>query len=96
MPLSHQEILHISTLCRIGMSETDLEQFGSQLSHILEQFEVLSEIETDDVPPTAHPSTVHSIFKQDGSRPSLSREQTLQNAPRQEGEHLRIQAVLED
>ena len=96
MPLSHQEILHISTLCRIGMSEAELEQFGSQLSHILEQFKVLSEVDTDDIPPTAQAIATHSIFKQDGSQPSLSREQTLRNAPRQEGEHLRIRAVLED
>ena len=63
MALSREEVQHISTLCRIGMTDADLERFQDQLSQILEQFEKLSELRTDDVPPTAQPFDVDNVFK---------------------------------
>ena len=78
------------------MTDEDLERFAYQLSHILEQFEVLDQVDTDDIPPTAQSIDTHSVFKEDASRPSLSQEETLENAPMREGDFLRIKAVLEE
>ena len=41
MPLSREEVLHIAQLVRIGVTPADVEKFQDQLSHILDQFEVL-------------------------------------------------------
>jgi aspartyl/glutamyl-tRNA(Asn/Gln) amidotransferase C subunit len=53
MKLSREEVIHIAALARMGMSETEIEKAREQLSNILENFEVLKEIDTTDVPPTA-------------------------------------------
>lgn len=96
MRLSRQEVVHISSLCRVGMTEQDLERAAEQLSHILDQFEVLKQINTDGVPPTTQSIPMNSVFRDDVPRPSLSQHDTLANAPRREGEFVRVKAILED
>lgn len=94
--LTREEVLHIAALCRIGMSEEDVDRFQDQLSNILEQFEVLKRLDTTSVPPTSHPVEIHSVFREDAPGPSLAVEEVLRNAPGREGEFLKIKAVLED
>ena len=96
MPLSREEVIHIAALCRIGMDEEDLDRLRDQLSHILDQFEVLQQVNTDDLPPTTQSLDMHSVFKEDAARPSLSQDDTLMNAPLREDEYLRVKAVLEE
>ena len=96
MRLSREEVIHIATLCRIGMTEEDLGRFQEQLSQILDQFEVLTQVGTDDVPPTAQSLDMHSVFKEDASRPSLSQEDALKNAPLRDDEYFRVKAILEE
>jgi aspartyl-tRNA(Asn)/glutamyl-tRNA(Gln) amidotransferase subunit C len=96
MPLSREDVLHIATLCRIGMTEEDLARAQDQLSHILEQFEALRQLDTENVPPTAQSLELQSVFRDDASKPSLHPGEVLANAPGAEAGHLRIKAVLED
>jgi aspartyl-tRNA(Asn)/glutamyl-tRNA(Gln) amidotransferase subunit C len=96
MPLSREQVVHIATLCRVGTTEEDLTRAASQLSQILEQFEVLKQVNTDGVPPTAQSIPMHSVFRPDVPRPSLSQADALANAPRREGDFVRIKAVLEE
>jgi aspartyl-tRNA(Asn)/glutamyl-tRNA(Gln) amidotransferase subunit C len=96
MPLSRDEVIHIATLCRLGLSEEDIEVFQEQLSNILEQFEVLQEVDTEGVEPTGHSVALHSVMRDDEPRPSSDKEDVLANAPRREGDSFRVKAVLEE
>lgn len=96
MPLSREQVTHIATLVRIGMTEEDLDRFAGQLSLILDQFEILKKIDTEGVPPTAQPISVQNVFREDVPAPSLPQEETLRNAPMREGEYIRVKAVLEE
>ncbi|MSQ41081.1 MAG: aspartyl/glutamyl-tRNA amidotransferase subunit C, partial [Dehalococcoidia bacterium] len=44
MPLSREEVLHIASLVRMGLSDQEVERMREQLSNILEQFQVLQEL----------------------------------------------------
>ena len=96
MPLSREEVQHIATLCRIALSEEELERMRSQLSHILEQFEVLKQVDTEGVPPTGHSVALESVMREDEPRDSFDREETLANAPRREGDFFQVNIVLEE
>ena len=96
MPLSRDEVLHIASLCRIGLSEEDLRRMQDQLSDILAQFEVLKQVNTDDVEPTAHSIDLESVLREDTVKPSLAQDDVLRNAPREEDRHLRVKAILGD
>lgn len=95
MKLSREEVLHIARLARLGLTEAEVDRFREQLSNILENFEVLQQVDTTDVPPTAQSIPLQNVTKDDKVADSLSQEQTLANAPRKEGEYFRVKAVLE-
>ena len=95
MKLSREEVVHIATLCRLGLSEAELERFQGQLSNILENFEILKQIDTSDVPPTAYPIPLQNVVREDEAAPSFPQSDILANAPRQEEGCFRVRAVLE-
>ena len=95
MKLSREEVLHIALLARVGVSEKDVEKFSEQLSNILENFEVLQQVDTTDVPPTAQPFALQNVTAADEPAPSMDTERVLSNAPRREGDLFRVRPVLE-
>lgn len=96
MGLTREEVLHIAHLARVGLSDEEVAKFQEQLSDILDHFETLRELDTEDVPPTSHPLPLESVMRQDEVRPSLAREELLANAPLAEDGALRVRAVLEE
>ena len=95
MSLSNADVAKVALLARLGVTEQDVEKFGGQLSAILENFEILQEVDTEDVEPTSHSIPLHTVWREDVSRPSLASDEVLANAPAQEDGHFRVRAVLE-
>jgi aspartyl-tRNA(Asn)/glutamyl-tRNA(Gln) amidotransferase subunit C len=96
MPLERSEVEYIASLARIGLTEEEIQMFGEQLSHILEQFEVLKELDTSGVAPTGHAGGLQTVMREDVAQDSLDSEDVLKNAPRREGQFFRVNAVLEE
>jgi aspartyl-tRNA(Asn)/glutamyl-tRNA(Gln) amidotransferase subunit C len=95
MKLSREEVMHIATLTRLGMSEADIEKAREQLSNILENFEVLKEVDTTNVPPTAQSINLQNVMRDDIPSPSLPVEDVMANAPDQEENLFKLRAVLD-
>lgn len=95
MKLSREDVLHIALLARLGLTEEEVDRFREQLSNILENFEILQQVDTTDVPPTAQSIPLQNVIRDDEVAPSLPQEEILANAPRKEGEFFRVRAVLE-
>jgi len=95
MKLSREEVLHIARLARLGVSEADVDKFRDQLSNILENFEVLQQVDTTGVPPTAQSITLHDVMKNDEILTSLPSSDVLANAPEKVGEFFKVKLVLE-
>lgn len=95
MKLSREEVLHIAALAKLGMTEENITHFGAQLSNILENFEVLKQVDTANIAPTAQPNTLCNVMKDDVVAPSMPPSDVLANAPRKEGDFFRIRPVLE-
>jgi aspartyl-tRNA(Asn)/glutamyl-tRNA(Gln) amidotransferase subunit C len=96
MALTQDEVLHVARLARVGLTEADVTKFQQQLSQILDHFEVLRRIPTDDVPPTTHTLPLEGVMAPDEPRPSLSQEAVLANAPEEQDGYLRVRPVLEE
>lgn len=93
--LTTDDVRHIALLSRIAMTDEEIERMRDQLSNILENFDVLSQVDTEGVEPTAHSVNVTSVMREDKSRESLPREDILGIAPLVEGDRIRVRAVLE-
>jgi aspartyl-tRNA(Asn)/glutamyl-tRNA(Gln) amidotransferase subunit C len=96
MKLSREEVLHIALLARLGLNEEEVTRLSEQLSNILENFEVLQQVDTEDVPPTAQSVALQNVTSDDSVAPSLPPDDVLANAPQKEGDLFRIRAVLEE
>jgi aspartyl-tRNA(Asn)/glutamyl-tRNA(Gln) amidotransferase subunit C len=95
MKLSREEVLHIARLARIALTESEINRLSEQLSHLLEHFEALQQVDTTDVPPTAQSVDLQSVVRDDETAPSFPVDDVLANAPRREGNCFRVRAVLE-
>ena len=95
MKLSREDVIHITQLARLGVTEEEIDRFTGQLSDILENFEALKRIDTEGVPPTAQPIPLSNVLKEDAPRESLPQDEILANASGREGEFFRIRAVLD-
>ncbi|MDD5591019.1 MAG: Asp-tRNA(Asn)/Glu-tRNA(Gln) amidotransferase subunit GatC [Dehalococcoidales bacterium] len=94
MRLGREEVLRIAILARMGLSEAEVDRFKDQLSHILESFEILQQVDTTGVPPTTHPITLVNVLRSDEVIDSLPQNMVLMNAPRKDGDFFKVRAVL--
>lgn len=95
MKLSHEEVHHIALLARVGLTEAEVDRMSEQLSNILENFEVLRQVDTANVPPTSQSIARQNVMREDEVAPSLSPDEVLANAPQKEGDFFRVRAILE-
>ena len=93
--IDRETVLNVARLARLGLSEEDIDTFGSQLSAILEHIQILQEADVSGVSPTAHASRLTNIMRADVPQPSYPPEVLLANAPDQEDNCLKVNAVLE-
>ncbi|MBN1689619.1 MAG: Asp-tRNA(Asn)/Glu-tRNA(Gln) amidotransferase subunit GatC [Dehalococcoidia bacterium] len=95
MKLTDDEIRHIALLARLGISDAEVEKFRTQLSNILENFDILSQVDTEGLPPTAQSIALDNIYRSDEAVPSLPVDEVLANAPDREENCFKVNAVLE-
>jgi aspartyl-tRNA(Asn)/glutamyl-tRNA(Gln) amidotransferase subunit C len=95
MKISREEVLHIARLARVALSEEEVDRFSEQLSNLLEHFEVLQQVDTENVPPTAQSVDLHDVMREDEVRPSYTPDEILANAPRRDEDCFRVKPVLE-
>ncbi|MCZ6789877.1 MAG: Asp-tRNA(Asn)/Glu-tRNA(Gln) amidotransferase subunit GatC [Chloroflexi bacterium] len=95
MSLTPDEVQHITLLARVRLDPEELERYRTQLSAILEHFQVLQEVDTEGVSPTGSSVLQESVMRDDEPADSLSSEDVLANAPNREDDYFRVRAVLE-
>jgi aspartyl-tRNA(Asn)/glutamyl-tRNA(Gln) amidotransferase subunit C len=93
--IDRETVIHVARLARLGLSEQDIETFRTQLSSILQNIAILQEADVSGVSPTAHASRLTNIMREDIPQPSYPPEVLLANAPDQEDNCLKVNAVLE-
>ncbi len=94
--LSRSDVEHVAHLARLGLTDEELTLLEGQLNHILDQYAILAELPTDDIPPTAQTIELENILRDDVVRPSLSAEAVLANAPARQGEFIVVPSILDE
>lgn len=93
--ISSDEVRHLALLCRVAMSDGDVEVMRDQMSNILSNISILNEVDTEGVEPTGHSVDLVSVMRDDEVEPSAAIEDILANAPTREDDFIRVRAVLE-
>lgn len=95
MPLTFDEVEHIARLARLELDAEQKALYREQLSKIIDYIAKLRELDTATVPPTAGGGLARMEFRPDQSRPGLSAEALLRNAPEAEDDQFKIPPVFE-
>jgi aspartyl-tRNA(Asn)/glutamyl-tRNA(Gln) amidotransferase subunit C len=94
--LSRSDVEHVALLARLGLTDDELRVLEGQLNHILDQYSILSQLSTDDIPPTAQTIELENILRDDVVRPSLPLADVLANAPAHDGDFIVVPAILDE
>ncbi len=96
MSLTREEVEHIGQLARLGLTKEEVARLQEQLSEILDHFDALQELDTEDVPPTSYPLPLENVMRSDEVKESLPRNDVLANAPLTEDGAFRVRAMLNE
>ena len=89
------DIDHVARLARLGLTEEEKAQLRDQLGMILEHAAKVSEVATDDVPPTAYAIPRANVYREDVPEPSLPQAEALANAPEKEDGRFKVVRIIE-
>lgn len=93
--ISPDQVAWVAHLARLDLTSADRDRMATQLSAILEYIDQLKQVNTDGVEPLAHPFDIHSVFRADEPRPSLTVDEALASAPKRIGDFFGVPAVLD-
>ncbi len=94
MNIDREQVRKVAHLARLELTEAEESQFTTQLSSILGYFEQLSELDTEDVPPTTRAIEVSNITRPDELQPFDDKEALLAQAPEEEANYFRVPQIL--
>ena len=92
--LTRADVEHVAHLARLGLTEDELTRLEGQLNHILDQYAILTSLDTEHIAPTAQTIEMENILRDDIVDPSLSVEDALANAPERSGDHFLVPAII--
>jgi aspartyl-tRNA(Asn)/glutamyl-tRNA(Gln) amidotransferase subunit C len=93
--ITESDVKQIAVLARLELSAADITKYQSELSHILDYVDLIGEVKTDDVVPTAQVTGLTDVTRDDIKVPSeLTRDEILENAPDTQGGYIKVKSVL--
>ena len=86
--LTTDQVRHIAKLARLRLTDAELEKFPRELTSILQYVDMLKEVDTTGVEPTAQVTGLTNVFREDQIRQSATSPDALLGcSPLQVTEH---------
>ncbi len=95
MTISIKDVEHVAKLARLALTEEEKERFALQLGRIIDNFDELSQVDTEGVEPLSHALSVVNVLREDEVHESLGREKLMKNAPAEENGFFRVPKIGE-
>lgn len=92
--LSKKEVEHVAWLAHIELSEEEKTLFTEQFNEILDYFKKIDTVNTEGIDPTYHVLDLKNVQRKDETRPSLSTEEALKNAPKKDKTFLKAPRIV--
>jgi aspartyl-tRNA(Asn)/glutamyl-tRNA(Gln) amidotransferase subunit C len=94
--ITRADVEHVARLARLHLTDEELDRMQDQLSKILDAIEMLRDVDTSAVGPTASVIQLENVMRDDEPVPPMRRGATLANAPLRDDPFLRVPTVLEE
>ncbi len=94
MMIDREQVQKVANLARLELKAEEEEQFAAQMSSIFEYFQQLSELDTEDVPPTTRAIDISNVTRLDTLKPYTDRDCMFREAPEQDGDFFRVPKII--
>ncbi len=88
-----KEVDYVARLARLTLEPDEKERMAGQLSDILDTARQIQELDTSGIEPTSHVIDLPAVLREDETRPSLTLNYVLQNAPRRQKDFFRVPSI---
>lgn len=95
MAITAETVRELAELAELELGEGDVARMQRDLAAILAYVEKLSELDTSDVPPTAHVLDIQTPLRPDRAETPLAVEEAVRNAPEHDRFSMIVPKVLE-
>ena len=90
------QVRKVAHLARLQLTPDEESQFTTQLGSILDYFEQLSELDTENVEPTTRAIDVSNVTRPDTLEIFAGREDILDCAPEREEDYFKVPKILRE
>lgn len=94
--ITRDEVAHLARLSRLALDDAELDHLAGQLDVILGAVARVTEVVSDDVPPTSHALPLTNVYRDDEVAPCLTSEEALAGAPASEEQRFRVPRMLDE
>jgi aspartyl-tRNA(Asn)/glutamyl-tRNA(Gln) amidotransferase subunit C len=94
--ITPDDVRHVARLARLDVTDEEVALFAGQLAAVLEHAEDVEALDTEGVPPTAHPLPLVNVLRDDVPAESVDRDEVLAMAPAAEDGRFRVPKILGD
>ncbi len=88
------DIKYVARLARLQLTPHEASKFQKQFSSLLDYIEKLKTLNTKNILPLSHATSLKNVFRKDKIKSSLNLEDTLTNAPQKEGGFFKVPPVI--
>jgi aspartyl-tRNA(Asn)/glutamyl-tRNA(Gln) amidotransferase subunit C len=93
--ITKEEIIKLSKLARIGLTENEVNSLEKEMSAILEYVETLKDVNVDGVIPTSQVTGLVNSCREDKIyKSAITRDELLANAPSSDNGFIKVKSVL--
>ncbi len=92
--LSTEEVKHIATLARIGLTDAEVSRFQKDLSDVLDWFEELKDVDVTGAPAETSMAPESNRSAKDVEVLSGEASSILENAPGKKGNYFKVRSVF--
>ena len=95
MALNRDVVRRIAVLARLELGEAEEAALTEHLDHILQYFDELKELDTENVEPTAHVVSMAEAYREDVVSNPPAPEEFRANAPQRDGDFFKVPKIIE-
>jgi len=92
--LSKEEVIKLSNLARIELSETEIEKFQKDLSTVLDYVEELKKVDTEGLEEVSQVTGLINVQREDKAVVAENHEEILSQAPEIKDGYFKVKAIL--
>lgn len=92
--ITRTQVKHVAKLARLKVTDAEADSYQKELNAVLEHFETLQQLNTEDVEPMSHVLELKNVWREDKPSQSKKTDSLLANAPMEESGYFRVPKIL--